>query len=203
MTNLTADPFQKSGILPYSADYKEKCFLSWYAHGKPTGATARAFMPEDENGRVVSAELLFQWKKDGRWKDRASQMDVEVQRKVQAKAIEEKVLMLQRHAEMAFKVVKMGYEYLIENGFGSANTALKAFTEGIKIERDSRGLSQAIQKVSELSDEKFDETIAKLLSGLSEDEVAQLSAVADEVVEGEVKELDVEQDDMEDEEEEE
>lgn len=186
------------GIQAYSEQYKEKCFISWYSNNRPKGNGIRAVMPEDELGRVPNLDVIRRWMKHYDWSGRANEMDKLVQQEVQKTAIAEKVKMLQRHAEVSFEMINIGFDYIKENGAESTSNAVRLITEGVKIERESRGLSDAIAKISQMDDDKLDHTISQLLSRLTNEELEELEEKLpeeSETIDGEATEIGLEDDD--------
>lgn len=149
----------------YTEEYKEKCFLAWYAAGKPRGQAMVACVPEDDYGRKPHKNMILSWKQDYGWKDRADRLDGEVTQQLEAIAIEEKVKMFRRHAEIGEGLIEVGYDYIMKNGPESSATAARLIKDGAELERVSTGGAQAMVRVAEMSDRSLLKTINDLLEG--------------------------------------
>jgi hypothetical protein len=150
----------------FSSQYREKIFYVWYNHGKPGSMSLLPFItPEmDEWERLPSKYSLDVWIED-EFVPRAAQLDSEIKKQLDAQLIAEKVEMLRRHADVGLKMQDMAIEYLNENREElSAPAAVRLLVEGIRIERESRGIPAALDKIRDMSDEKLMEQIKEIVT---------------------------------------
>lgn len=178
---------ERSVKTPYSEEYKEKCFYAWYSAGRPVGQTLLANIPEDAHGRKATTIKIHEWRKFRNWELRADELDAQVSLEVEKLAVREKVEMFQEHTEISQQLRQLGLEYFLdEDGnldpkkIDSSNVALRLIVQGIRIERESRGIADAIKQVAKLSDGKLMGTISALMDGMTPEEAAEL----EEIVEG-------------------
>ena len=176
----------------FTADYKEACFLIWYKNGRPSLRKLSKILPVSSVGRPASEWALRTWYKSEEWKKRADGMDAEVSREINKEAIEEKILMLKRHADAAGRLVQMGLKYLDENDIVKAADAIRAISVGIEQERAARGMPIALNEMEKLTTEQLVRYVEKqmststpLLPDESEEESDDVSTDPD-IVEGEV-----------------
>lgn len=172
---------------PYTDEYKEKCFYAWYSAGRPVGLTLLEIIPEDAYGRRVTTTKLHEWRKFRGWELRADDLDAQVSLEVEKLAVREKVEMFQEHTEISQQLRQLGLQYFLdEDGnldptkIDSSNVALRLVVQGIRIERESRGIADAIMQVAKLSDGKLLTTIDTLMKGMTPEEAAEL----EEIMEG-------------------
>lgn len=171
----------------FSDGYKEEVFLIWFKNGRPVPSVLRDLLTPNHEDLVPTIATLRTWKRNFRWDDRADTLDALVVRKIEASAVEEKVRMLKKHAETAEKLQELGMEHLIDKKIDSSSVALKMVTEGIAIERESKGLPDALLKMAEMEDEKLIDTVSKLMDKLPSGKREEISEqFSDEdVVDGE------------------
>jgi len=85
-----------------------------------------------------------------------------VQKSVDLVLIQTKVEMLERHAQVGTKMQDIALEYLEEHAEEmSAPAAVRLLVEGIRIERESRSIPEALAKLTSLSDEQLLKEIVK------------------------------------------
>lgn len=178
---------------PYTDEYKEKCFYAWYSAGRPVGLKLLEIIPEDAYGRRVTTIKLHEWRKFRGWEFRADELDAQVSLEVEKLAVREKVEMFQEHTEISQQLRQLGLQYFLDGDgnldpkkIDSSNVALRLIVQGIRIERESRGIADAIMKVSKLSDGKLMGTIGALMEGMTAEEAAEL----EEIMEGDFADVD-------------
>jgi hypothetical protein len=151
---------------PFPTHYIEKVFYIWYNHGKPSAKMLIPYIPADldEWGRVPNWSTVESWLEDF-FVPRANALDAEVKAKLDALLISEKVDMLKRHADVGLKMQDMAIQYLNENRDEiSAPAAVRLLVEGIRIERESRGIPAALDKMMNMSDEELTDELKKLMT---------------------------------------
>lgn len=152
---------------PFSSQYREKVFYIWFNHGKPGAHSLLPYISGDmdEWGRIPTLSLLSQWITDD-FKPRAEKLDQAIKEKLDALVISEKVEMLKRHADLGTRMQNIAINYLNENlDELSAPAAVRLLVEGVRIERESRGIPAALDKIRDMSDEQLMEQIKGLMTG--------------------------------------
>jgi len=147
----------------YTQDYKDAVFYTWYKRGKCTGNTLRGYIEPDVEGNIPHQAILVKWIKED-FQNRAIKLDEIVTLEMDNKVVAEKVEMLQRHAKLGTDMQDMAMVYLIDHPeeLKPAN-AIKLLVDGIKTERESRGLPTIITETLNASDEALFESISKLM----------------------------------------
>jgi len=84
---------------------------------------------------------------------------------MEARMIKEKVEMLYRHAEVGRKMQRKALERLdsIPDDELNANASVRLLVEGIRIERDSVGLPQALEKMLDKEDDDLLAEVERLI----------------------------------------
>jgi hypothetical protein len=160
----------------YSMDYVEKCFLLWYKLGRPTATELiKHISPDEASGDIVHYQMLSKWSSKFAWNERADVLDAEVSRQIEIQAINEKVEMLRRQADLGKMLQDAGQEYFETHAIESDRTALGAIKTGVEIERNARGIPDALLKIAELKDEELGEIVGKLLAKINPDEALRMT----------------------------
>jgi len=156
-------------MTPYTSQYKEACFQAWYAAERPTRANElEEILPVDKYGRKPNLDVLRRWRNEDGWDVRADKMDLEARARMDNKAINSKVQMLEEQAARAKRIQDQGAEYLDENGFDSSSSAVQAIIRGAQLERESRGLSTTILRLAQLDDDGLLSETQKMVERLLE-----------------------------------
>lgn len=156
----------KTRRVRFPSQYKESIFYLWYKHGKPPEAKLLMFITEDmdEFGRMPTISVLKLWI-DEDFVPRARQLDEQVKVAMDAAMVVEKVEMLRRHAKLGVKMQDMSMKYLEENAdILSSPAAVRLLVEGIRIERESRGIPYALDKMNKMTDEDLLNQVKGLLT---------------------------------------
>ena len=154
----------------FSEQYIEQCFESWYSHGCPSSpARSLDILPIDEQGRKPSARTVADWMNERNWNFRKDELNAEVFRKSTENLIVKQVEMMQRQAQYGFDMQAKGIEYIKENGFDTAASAVNSISKGVEIERSSRGVSKFLIELVDKSDADIKEEIKKLSERISPD----------------------------------
>lgn len=170
----------------YSMDYVEKCFLLWYKLGRPTATELIKHISADAvSGEIVHYQMLTKWPLKFAWNERADVLDAEVTRQIEIQAINEKVEMLRRQADLGKMLQDKGQEYFETHTIDSDRTALGAIKTGVEIERNARGIPDALLKIAELKDEELGDIVGKLLAKINPDEALHLTGAVIESIQGE------------------
>jgi hypothetical protein len=145
----------------FSEEYKYKLFLQWYNKGRPTIKSFWGMVIPDDHGNMPKRTTITTWMKG--WKDQAEILDEQIKTRLEGMMIKEKVEMLYRHAELGVKMQNLAVEYIEANKDDlTSATAVRMLVAGVEIERDSRGLPDALEKIMTQSDEKLLDRIKAL-----------------------------------------
>ena len=147
----------------FSDTYKSDLFLLWYNGKQPAAKRLWEMIPEDWNG-APALDTVRTWIKDI-FRPRAEDLDKRLAQELEGRLIQEKVEMLYRHAELGRKIQRKALDCLdqIDPENLSSNAAVRLLVEGVRIERDSVGLPQALEKmIINASDEDLLERVQKI-----------------------------------------
>lgn len=173
--------------------YKEKMFLIWFKNGRLPLARLVDLIPPDELGRRPTTTLISKWRDQLNWNLRADIMDAEVAQRIEKIAVEQKVEMLNRHAEAGKLMVDKAIEYIKANDITKMDTAVKMLVQGVEIEQASRGIPTALLKIAELDNEGVMALANKLMGQMNPDDVTKMLsdsvAVKGDVVDAEFEEV--------------
>lgn len=148
----------------YRQGYVDELFLLWWKQGRPSIKKFHASIPPNDDGNTPSFETLNNWKIE--WIKKAEELDAEFYGQVAAEAMADKAEMLRRHTTVATKMQDMAIKYLEENEAElTINNATRLLIEGVRIERESRGIPDALDKMSEKTDDELMKELQKLVSG--------------------------------------
>ena len=168
----------KARQVGFPASYIEECFLIWYKHGRPAMTEILKFIPPEElSGDIPRYQTIGIWAKNFAWHERADVLDAEVSRLVEIQAINEKVAMLQRQAKLGEMLQDKGKEYFDTHVIDNDRTALGAIKTGVEIERNARGIPDALLKIAEMRDEELGDVVSKLLAKVNPDEALKFTGV--------------------------
>jgi len=149
----------------FSPGYKDNLFYEWYRLGKPS---MRSFYSNvaDENAVVgrPSIVTVSNWYND-EWKERAAELDMEVQTVLKETQIAEQVAMMKRHGETGRKMQEMSLNWLVEHQDElTPGTAVRMLVDGIEIERGTAGIPEALEKLRNRKDEDLLDEIGQLIA---------------------------------------
>lgn len=148
----------------YGAEYRNTVFMLWYRMGKPAAHKLAEVMEVDANtGGKPSLPVLRNW--IANFKEQATFLDSQVARELEDHLVAEKVEMLDRHAKAGVKMQDMAIKYLDEHADEiKVPMAVKMLVEGVRIERESRGVPQALEKMMSKSDDDLLKDVVALLN---------------------------------------
>jgi len=147
----------------FTDTYKEQIFWMWYRAGKPNSARFYPDMIPSEDNIIPAEATLKNW--IGEFQKRAEPLDLQVREEMQRVATQEKVEMLRRHSDADVEMQNIAIEYLKEHKEQlNPSSAVRRWVEGVRVERESRGLPTLITQTVDAFDEKLMESIEKLLS---------------------------------------
>jgi len=150
----------------FSAQYRNKIFYIWYSHGKPGSINLLPFIPKelDDWERLPTKYALDSWIED-EYIPRAAELDKAIKEQLDATLVAEKVAMLKRHADVGLRMQDMAIQYLNEHVDElSAPAAVRLLVEGIRIERESKGIPAALDRIRDMSDEKLMDQIKQIVT---------------------------------------
>lgn len=148
----------------FSREYHDDVFRIWYSAGKPNVRQLYQMIPENSDGKKPSSTSLQKWVKNDFF-DRAMDMDQEVIDVLQEKLIQSKVEMMSRHVELSKKMQEIGFQVLDESPDNiSVGNAVRLIIEGVRIERESNGIPEMLEKMALMTDEQVIKTIEQLAS---------------------------------------
>lgn len=149
----------------FSNEYKDEVFIIWYNSGKPPiPALVDLIPPDPVRGEKPEPNTVRIWVKEI-FVPRAELLDEQVFKELESRLVKEKIDMLTRHAETGYKMQDMAFKYLEENVEDlTISTSIRLLVEGIRIEKESRGLPQAMNKMISMSDEELLGEVEKLIS---------------------------------------
>lgn len=151
----------------YSSDYKNAVFLTWYSHGKCSGQVLSGYIEPDVDGIIPSDSTLQTWVHSDEFLNRAAELDSLVRAAIDSQAVSEKVEMLTRHAQTGKTMQDLALAYLKDHADDlKTQTAVRMLVDGIRIERESRGLPSLITEAIDQTDEEIMSSIEKLLSAV-------------------------------------
>lgn len=162
---------------PYSPEFIEKCFVAWYSiPQRPMEyQTIAKLLPKDDHGRQPKATTVKRWCLES-WIARADELDKKAIQIVETDLVSQKVLMLQRQAEIGFQLQELGMRYLTSGSFDSASAAVQAVIRGAELERQSRGIGEIHARMVKMTDAELESEIIKKIQRASE---------AGQIIEGE------------------
>jgi len=148
----------------YTQTYREQVFIIWWKAGRPNITKLYNMIPFSDDGEKPSRVTLKNWV-DEDFTPKADEMDLEFYAKVEDAAMEEKAQMLQQHADIGLEMRNMAVEYLREHKDElNANSAIRLMIEGVRIERDSRGLPDALRKIASKTNDELLGELQRLLA---------------------------------------
>ena len=149
----------------FSDHYKGEVFTIWYNAGKPTYRVLYNMLPPDPKSNAIPAQSTVQTWIAKDFMFRAEDLDKQVMDQVSANLVAEKVEMLRRHADTGKEMHRIATEWLETHVDDlTASTAIRLLVEGIRIERESVGLPEALKKMMSMNDEELLEEVQSLIS---------------------------------------
>lgn len=194
MANIKSRRTNDLGVR-FSDVYLEQLFLIWYKNGRPSIPRLMEMIPKDDLGRTPSQQTLVDLPNKYNWHIRADILDLEVERRITTQAIEAKIEMLNRHADAGKEMVDKALQYVKTHEIVRMSDAIRMLVTGVEIEQASRGLPQALIKISEMGDESLTTMVNNLLAKMNPDEAINFigsgaGKAEPETVEGEFNDAD-------------
>jgi len=148
----------------YTQEYKLKVFKTWYELGKPGGNRLQENIePDAISGAKPSVHVLTNWIIN--FKEQAVFLDSQVAAKLEEQMVAEKVEMLNRHAKLGIDLQDKATKYLDEHETElKVPMAVKMLVEGVRIERESRGIASALDKMLRMTDDDLLKEVMQIVS---------------------------------------
>ena len=154
------------GSESFNPDIREKVFYIWYNNGRPGFLKTKSLIKEHlPDAEMPNDWSLKEWITD--FNARAFDLDQRVHEEVEAMVIAEKVQMMKRHAEIGLLMQNKALVYLEHATDITSAVAVRLLVEGLRVERESRGIPEAIEKMSKLTDEEILNEIKQLMTSTS------------------------------------
>ena len=148
----------------FSDQYKDEIFYLWYRAGKPVAHKLYQLVSSDINGNKPTMKTLEQWTKY-HFRKRADKLDSELQKQYDKTVVRERIDMLNRHAGIGLEMQTAAMEYLEENKENlTVPSAVRLLIEGVRIERQSRGVPDAMSKIIDKSDDEILELFEEIIT---------------------------------------
>jgi len=123
-------------------------------------------IPDDWGERIPTTHTLGIWMRGEMFQSQATELDKQVSTELEARLVKEKVEMLTRHADIGVKMQDLAIDYIEHNSDQlSSNAYVRLLIEGIRIERESKGIPQALEKMMSRTDEELLEEVRELTEG--------------------------------------
>jgi len=146
----------------FSEEYKNDLFMVWYRAGKPNVYTLLNIIPETVDGKKPARTTLTDWVTV--FYQKAEILDQAVRDEMNNRMILEKIEMLNRHAEVGVEMQKKSLDYLrSEKSDLNSAAAVRMLVDGIRIEKESRGIPRILSKMAGMADEDLLKEAEKLL----------------------------------------
>jgi len=157
---------EKKKIHSFPEEYKNEIFMLWYNEQKPTANNLFTLLPPEKfSGEVTTAGTVASWI-NTIFKPRAKLLDEQVMAELEGRMVKEKIEMMERHADISTKMQDIAIEYFdsidIQDKL-TPSTATRLLIEFIQIERESRGLPQAMKKMIDKSDDDLMKELEKII----------------------------------------
>lgn len=118
----------------------------------------------DEFARLPSIHTLKLWI-DTQFVPRAKELDANVRQEMNEAVTTEKIEMMKRHAKLGVAMQDMAIKFLNDNAeMLNSAAAVRLLVEGVRIERESRGVSTALEKIIHMTDDQLADEVEKLLT---------------------------------------
>jgi hypothetical protein len=168
---------QVNRAVSYSQSYRESIFNIWYQAECPPITELVKIIPADNDGRMPDLPTVGRWRREDGWDEHADALNGQLAVKTDQIAINERLEMFQKHAELGKELSQRGKEYLEQHGLDTGAEAIRAIVEGTDLERKSIGYAELYKKIINASDDELNDMLKKYLGD-------------GKVIDGEVKDVD-------------
>jgi len=133
-----------------------EAFEQWYADpDRNVTAIARQY--------GVTDTAVHKWRQKFGWDARAAERDREVERRARNESIRRQADMLKRHAQSGRALQQQGLKRVLQ-GIESDQAAIRAVTEGVRVERQSEGLPEWIFEILNASNDELQRKYADAIA---------------------------------------
>ena len=157
---------EKPKIHSFPEEYKNEIFMIWYNEQKPNANNLFTILPPEKFSDAVPTEGTITSWINTIFKPRAKLLDEQVMAELEGRMVKEKIEMMERHADISTKMQDIAIEYFdsidIQDKL-TPSTATRLLIEFIQIERESRGLPQAMSKMINKTDEELVKELEKII----------------------------------------
>jgi len=149
----------------FNETYKLEVRNIWFRSGKKSaGSILGMISPDPEARRKPSLETMKKWIAE-EFRPFADDLDQQVNDELAARMIREKVEMLDRHAETGKEMQNIALTWLRNHEDDiNAIAAARILISGIDIERASKGIPKALEKMMQMKDEDIVKRIQDIIS---------------------------------------
>jgi hypothetical protein len=153
--------------LTFSDEYKNQAFYLWYNSGKPTVPKMTLILESDNFGHKPSRKTLRDWIRED-FRPRADKMDEQVEQEIEAKLVQSKIEMLERHAQLGREAQDKAWEFLNNECFELSEAgAIRLLEFGVKLEQSTSSIPGMMRKVMNMKDDELVDKIKELVAKTS------------------------------------
>jgi len=124
--------------------------------------------PADEKGRRVTNTTLNKWMREYGWRERAEDIQIKAIEKVNDEIINLKANLLREQFENGKDIAMKAKQFLMDNGFDSAASAVSAYFSATKEQRLAVGIWEILEKMNKMTDEQLEREILDRVRRASE-----------------------------------
>lgn len=160
-------------------EYIERAFQIWYSNNRPASGKLQELLPEPKPAQTT----LTGWRETHNWDERADVMDAQAIRQVEPELINARAEMFRQQLKEAKEIKSLALEKLRADGFDNSSSATNALFKAVELESKVTGSAEMLERISKMTPEQLQARVSKLLQRKNE---------AEELVEGEIEEVDAE-----------
>jgi len=146
----------------FSSEYKNSVFLEWYNLGRPTLNKFSLIVKPDNWGNLPTEVTLRNWIQND-FKEKANLLDKQVEEEMNNRLIQQKIEMLNRHAQVGRNMQTRALEELEKLPSLSEAGSIRLLEFGAKLERESAGIPEMLKDIMKLTDEQLVQKIQDLV----------------------------------------
>jgi hypothetical protein len=161
----------------FTDEYKNSIFMIWYRSGKVNPTALLGIIPPNSDDKKPTRITLGNWVDD--FRPRAEELDEVVKDELDGRLVKEKIEMLNRHADIALEIQGKALDYLRDKDHSDLNaaSAVRLLVEGIRIEKESRGIPKILSKMASMTD---DDLLKKAEELLLRSPITEMEVITDE-----------------------
>ena len=148
----------------YPSGYKDDLFRIWFKHGKPSAQKLWEMIPDEWEVEKPTLQTVTIWIREI-YRPRSELLDERLNQELEERLVKEKVEMLYRHAKVGRLMQNKALEHLngVDPADLSTSSSVRLLVEGLRIERDSVGIPQAVEKLLNETDEDLLNRVQNIL----------------------------------------